>query len=136
MAAKGKARYPDRHVSRRPNKALPLIRYADFAWTRGQPATFRSSPDVDRGFCSACGTPLTFAHRDRDYVDIAIGSLDRPEQARPETQIGVESRIPWTAELPQLQEQRTEDFMPPERLARMENYQHPDHDTEAWPSRE
>ncbi len=35
---------------------LTLIRYKDFAWTRGEPAIFQSSPDVDRGFCSACGS--------------------------------------------------------------------------------
>lgn len=112
---------------------LTLIRYADFAWTRGAPASFRSSPDVERGFCSACGTPLTFAHKGADYLDISIGSLDRPERVRPEIQIGIEGRIPWTAELPRLEEQRTEQIMPAERLARIESYQHPDHDTDAWP---
>jgi hypothetical protein len=113
---------------------LTLIRYADFAWTRGKPAIFRSSPDVDRGFCAACGTPLSFAHRGSDYFDISVGSLDHPERVKPEIQIGVEGRIPWVDEIPQLEAQRTDQALSSERLARVESYQHPDHDTEVWPA--
>ena len=29
-------------------------------WTRGEPARFRSSDHVDRGFCRNCGTPLFY----------------------------------------------------------------------------
>ena len=112
---------------------LTLIRYKDFAWTRGKPAVFQSSPDVERGFCAACGTPLTFAHRGSQHLDIAIGSLDEPQRVKPETQIGIESRMPWAAELAGLPEKRTDDFMPAERLARIVSHQHPDHDTEVWP---
>ena len=112
---------------------LTLIRYKDFAWTRGQPSNFKSSPDVDRGFCSACGTPLTFAHRETDYLNIAIGSLDRPEKVVPEIQIGIESRIPWVDEIHQLEEQQTDQVLSTDRLRRVESYQHPDHDTDSWP---
>jgi hypothetical protein len=111
---------------------LTLIRHEDFAWTRGAPSIFKSSQDVDRGFCSACGTPLTFVHRGSDRLNISIGSLDRPEVAKPEIQIGIESRISWTAEIPQLKEQRTDEALPADRLARVTSFQHPDHDTETW----
>lgn len=114
---------------------LTLIRYKDFAWTRGAPATFRSSPDVTRGFCAACGTPLTFVHKDADYLDISIGSLDHPEIAKPEVQIGIESRLPWTAEMAALKEQATDQALSADRMARVESYQHPDHDTESWPTK-
>jgi len=113
---------------------LTLIRHQDFAWTRGKPAIFRSSPDVDRGFCSACGTPLTFAHNESPHINISIGSLDRPEPVKPEIQIGIESRVPWAAELPDLEEQRTDQAIPADRLARVESFQHPDHDTDSWPA--
>ncbi len=115
---------------------LTLIRYKDFAWTRGEPSIFRSSPDVDRGFCSACGTPLTFAHKESDYFDISVGSLDQPERVKPEIQIGIESRIPWAAEIPQLKEQQTDQVLSADRLGRVESYQHPDHDTDAWPAKD
>ena len=113
---------------------LTLTRYKDFAWTRGEPAIFQSSPDVDRGFCSACGTPLTFAHKGSDYLDISVGSLDQPERVKPEIQIGIESRILWTAEIPELKEQLTDQALSADRLARVESYQHPDHDTDRWPA--
>ena len=112
---------------------LTIIRHQDFAWTRGAPSQFQSSADVDRGFCSACGTPLTYALKGVDYIDISVGSLDRPELVKPEKQIGIESRIPWHGELPTLKEQHTEQIISAERLARVKTYQHPDHDTEVWP---
>ena len=115
---------------------LSKVQYNDFAWTRGEPAIFQSSPDVDRGFCSACATPLTFAHKGSDYFDISVGSLDRPELVKPEIQIGIESRIPWMAEIHQLKEQQTDQVLSADRLGRVESYQHPDHDTDAWPAKD
>ena len=112
---------------------LTKIRYNDFAWTRGEPAIFQSSPDVGRGFCPSCGTPLTFAHKGSDYLNISVGSLDQPERVKAEIQIGIESRIPWTAEIPELKEQRTDQALSADRLARVESHQHPDHDTDRWP---
>ncbi len=111
------------------------VQYPDFAWTRGKPATFQSSPDVDRGFCLACGTPLTFAHRDLEYIDISVGSFDQPEKIKPKKQIGIESRIPWTAEMHQLEEQLTEQALSKDRVLRIESYQHPDCDTDPWPKK-
>ena len=69
---------------------------ADFAWTRGQPAVYASSNLAQRGFCEACGTPLSFAYNlpeARMYV--TIGSLDEPDEAPVNIQYGVESRITW-----------------------------------------
>ena len=114
---------------------LTKISYGDLTWTRGRPAIFKSSPDVGRGFCSACGTPLTFAHDGSDYLNIAVGSLDRPEKIEPEIQIGIESRIPWVAKVSELDEQRTEQVIPADRLARVASNQHPDHDTDTWPAK-
>ena len=113
---------------------LTLIDYKDFAWTRGEPSIFKSSPDVDRGFCSACGTPLTFAHKGSDYLNVSVGSLDRPGEVRPEIQIGIESRIPWVEELHGLKEQGTDQALSAERLERVVSFQHPDHDTDVWPA--
>lgn len=115
---------------------LTLIRYNDFAWTRGQPAVFQSSADVERGFCSSCGTPLTFAHKGSDYVNLAVGAFDQPGRINPDIQIGIESRIPWASEIPLLREQRTDQALSADRLARVKSYQHPDHDTDVWPAKD
>jgi hypothetical protein len=67
-----------------------------FAWTTGTPSFFASSNLATRGFCAACGTPLSFAYAyagARQYV--TIGSLDDPAMAPIVMQYGIESRIPW-----------------------------------------
>ena len=67
-----------------------------FTWTRGTPATFRSSPVVARGFCRDCGTPLTFAYNTPDArIYVTIGSLDDPQLASIEIQYGLEAKISW-----------------------------------------
>ena len=91
---------------------------------------------MDRGFCSACGTPLTFAHKGSVYFDISVGSLNQPERVKPELQIGVESRVPWVSEIHHIKEQQTDQVLSADRLARVESYQHPDHDTDAWPAKD
>jgi hypothetical protein len=115
--------------------ALAVVDLHDFAWTRGAPSVFLSSAQVERGFCSACGTPLTFRDLETERIDLSIGSLDAPARVRPERQIGVESRVPWFAELAALPEARTDEAVAPERLAGLESRQHPDRDTETWPPR-
>ena len=42
--------------------ALVGVPFTDFSWTRGQAAVFKSSDQVDRGFCEVCGTPLFYRH--------------------------------------------------------------------------
>ncbi len=110
-----------------------MVDLHDFAWTRGAPSVFLSSAQVERGFCSACGTPLTIHDLGTERIDLSIGSLDAPARVRPERQIGVESRVPWFAELAALPEARTDEAVAPELLAGIESRQHPDRDTEAWP---
>jgi hypothetical protein len=113
---------------------LVMIELEDFAWTRGEASIFMSSPTVERGFCGRCGTPLTFRNIEGDRIDVSIGSLDAPAKVRPERQIGTESRMPWFAELQDLPASATEEYLTPERLAKIANRQHPDHDTDDWPS--
>ena len=115
--------------------ALAVVELDDFAWTRGAPTIFLSSAQVERGFCSACGTPLSFRHFETERINLSIGSLDAPARVRPERQIGIESRMPWFSELAALPEARTDEAIPAERLARIESRQHPDRETEARPPR-
>ena len=46
-----------------PFLAWAMVPVEAFAWTRGQPAEFRSSSAATRGFCARCGTPLLFQYR-------------------------------------------------------------------------
>ena len=104
-----------------------------FRWTRGTPATFRSSPVVARGFCRDCGTPLFMLEDDYGPIELAIGSLDDPNAAAPDHVVGVESKLHWADALPGLPAKRTEDDRSAEDLKKLGSLQHPDHDTDEWP---
>jgi hypothetical protein len=69
---------------------------AAFAFTTGQPATHASSPPVRRGFCAACGTPLTYAHEGRpDEIDVTTCSLDDPAAFPPTYHAQTGDDLPW-----------------------------------------
>jgi hypothetical protein len=63
------------------------------------PAYHASSKIARRGFCSNCGTPLTFEFLDSEFMDLAIGSLDDPAAFKPTVHWSVESRLEgWHAD--------------------------------------
>jgi GNAT superfamily N-acetyltransferase len=69
---------------------------AAFAFTRGAPASRRSTPAAVRTFCDRCGTALTFRDDARPgEVDVTVGSLDEPERLVPREHVFVASRLPW-----------------------------------------
>ena len=77
---------------------------AGLRFVRGAPAVHRSSPQVERGFCGACGTPLTY--RNDAYpeeVDVITCSLDDPGAASPQDHTFASQRLPWM---------RTDDGLP------------------------
>ncbi|HWA01481.1 MAG TPA: GFA family protein [Caulobacterales bacterium] len=81
---------------------------ADFAWTKGAPATFRSSNLAIRGFCRDCGTPLSFTYDRADArMNVTIGSLDDPGAAPIGRHYGVESRLSWVSFCQGLPEEET-----------------------------
>jgi hypothetical protein len=106
-----------------PLAGVPL---ADFTWVKGSASIFKSSEVVERGFCRDCGTPLFFRYVDKDRISISLGSLDDPARVPPARQYGAESRLPFVATLTTLPESRTENEVPPERMARYRSRQHPD----------
>lgn len=64
----------------------------------GPIAHHMSSPIARRGFCAACGTPLTFDYPDSPNMDLTIGALDDPAAFRPTSHFGVESWVEgWIA---------------------------------------
>jgi hypothetical protein len=76
--------------------ALTAVPKQSFAWTGGQPSFFASSTVAERGFCAACGTPLSFAYLGGPRMNVTVGSLDDPELAGPnEGHFAAESRLSW-----------------------------------------
>jgi hypothetical protein len=115
------------------NAFAPLVTAPGLTWTRGAPRHFRSSNKVRRGFCAACGTPLTY-EPDGLPPEIAICALDDPARVAPVLQIGLESRLPWCAALPALPTRTDAEAAIEAPFFRdIVSYQHPDRDTAAWP---
>ena len=69
---------------------------ASFAWEALEPTRYRSSAFAERGFCPACGSTLSM-HEEvlGDRVQVTLGSLDRPEEVRPDDHVWAQSRLPW-----------------------------------------
>ena len=66
------------------------------AFTRGERALFASSPGVERGFCAACGTPLTYeSDRFPGETHFYISTFDDPEPLKPTFHVFCEERIRW-----------------------------------------
>ncbi|MDW6021230.1 GFA family protein [Mesorhizobium sp. BAC0120] len=100
-------------------------------WTREEPSYFQSSINIARGFCKRCGTPLTYRYP--GGLDIAIGAFDDRSDLAPKIQVNHAARLPWVEtifEQPVLDD--------PDYYARQEqiiSFQHPDHETSAWPAK-
>jgi hypothetical protein len=116
--------------------ALVGVPRAAISWTRGAPTLFASSDRVARGFCSQCGTPLSYDYHASKHLNITTGSLDDPGALPPNMQFGIEARMPWFDTLHALPDDGpTESTMAGAVAAiRASNHQHPDHDTGVWPS--
>ena len=72
------------------------VESARFHVTKGELALYRSSAHGERGFCSRCGTPITFrSDQAPDSVDVTLGSLDDPEPVRPSHHVWTGSRLSW-----------------------------------------
>jgi len=111
----------------------PFASFADidrenFAWTRGEPAAFRSSSIAERDFCRDCGTPLTFRRIDGPRIEIMTGAFDRPDRGIPTQQFGTESRLGWGVGVANLPSQTTLQNYGPDKLGGIVSNQHPDHD--------
>ena len=66
-----------RRASAAPRRALGHVRSRRLRLHKGAPAMFASSAPVRRGFCAACGTPLTYERDERpgeiDVTDLQPG---------------------------------------------------------------
>jgi hypothetical protein len=110
-----------------PFGALVTVPVADLVWTRGAPTRFQSSDQIQRGFCAACGTPLTFEWS-ADKIDLAVFAFDDPSAVEPVVQLAVEGRPGWMDHLADM----------PVRLSMgpsgtVVSRQHPDRDTSNAP---
>ena len=86
-----------------PSLAWAIFRRADVQFLRGMPAEYHSSPPAWRGFCSVCGTTLTYRTTKRpEQLDLTTASFDRPERFAPDREIYIAEKLAWEALNPAL----------------------------------
>jgi hypothetical protein len=100
-------------------------------WMRGEPSYFQSSINIDRGFCSSCGTPMTYRHP--GGLELAIGTFDDRSDLAPQIQVNYDSRLPWVETIFDTPVHRDPDYYA--RQEQIISFQHPDHDTDVWPAK-
>ena len=64
-----------------------------FVWTKGKPFYYRPQENVTRGFCSQCGSVLSW--ETEEIFSVVAGSLDRPENLKPECHTNTTNWLPW-----------------------------------------
>ena len=84
--------------------------------------------DLERDFCSQCGTPLSFRRIDGPRIEIMTGAFDRPDRVEPTRQYGTEARLGWVVSIANMPSQTTLQNYGPEKLGGVVSHQHPDHD--------
>ena len=85
-----------RRAAGAPFVAWGTVDEADFRIAAGRLAVVRSSHPVERGFCSACGTSLTYRNAQRPgEIDLTLATLDAPAAFEPRMHIWVQDKLPW-----------------------------------------
>ena len=66
-------------------------------FTAGKRAMYASSPDVQRGFCARCGTPLTYESERRwpGETHFYVSTFDVPQALPPAFHVFHEERLEW-----------------------------------------
>lgn len=79
----------------------PVTAWMDFNaeqvhWLSGTVTEYASSEKIRRGFCSRCGSCLTYRHLDYpQYTTLAITSLDDADDIAPNYHIYMDDALPW-----------------------------------------
>jgi hypothetical protein len=85
-----------RRAAAAPMVAWVSVPASGFRFVGAAPGRYRSSPGVERCFCAACGTPVTYRSLAfPDEVDVTLCSLDEPEGMVPVDQVWVGQRVGW-----------------------------------------
>ncbi|HEY1943893.1 MAG TPA: GFA family protein [Roseiarcus sp.] len=111
-----------------PYMAFAPVQAAQFEITRGALGIFKSSDIAERGFCAACGTPLTYRNVASSRISVTICSLDDPNAVPPEFQLGAETAVGWVSECLTKPNTSTDDWFKSKGITHVGNHQQPDRD--------
>lgn len=85
----------------RRSSGAPIVAWGLFAREAvsfdGEPATYNSSRDVQRGFCGACGTGLFYESATvlPGKINMRIATLDRPDAVSPRAWVQMADAPEW-----------------------------------------
>ncbi len=90
-------------LSCRRHTGAPVVTLAGFRrdrveFTAEERQIYKSSSDVERGFCGKCGTPLTWEGDGGEHgpmIEILISTIDDPNALVPQFHIHHDERIEW-----------------------------------------
>jgi hypothetical protein len=68
-----------------------------FEWIQGELGNYAATPDLVRGFCRDCGSPVaSWRNSERDKWIIAwAGTLDQADKLKPQHHIFAKDELPW-----------------------------------------
>ena len=75
--------------------AMAMVKRDSLRWLDEEPAQFASSTVARRAFCPHCGTPISFAYNESQWIALACGTFDEPAGLPPTIEYGIESRLPY-----------------------------------------
>ncbi len=79
-----------------PFMASATVPIEAFAFTKGEPKAYESSPGFVRLSCGECGSALGFqAKDDPKLADFCLGCLDDPNAIRPEFHMFTSTQVSW-----------------------------------------
>ncbi len=72
------------------------VKKSRFRCTSGEIKYYKSSQYAERGFCANCGSTLIQRSLGGDWIAVATGSFDQPEEFPPSNvHCGTESQVRW-----------------------------------------
>ncbi len=79
-----------------PFSAGATVPIEGFAFTKGEPKAYDSSPGFVRLSCGECGSALGFQAKDNPKLaDFSLGCLDYPNAIRPEFHMFTSTQVSW-----------------------------------------
>ena len=88
----------------RRHSGAPLVSFVGYIrdeieWSGDARKIYNSSPNIERGFCGKCGTPLTWEgyveELGGDLIEIFISTTDDPDSHVPQFHIWHGERVKW-----------------------------------------
>jgi hypothetical protein len=85
-----------RRISGAPVVAWITVEETRFSFTKGEPARFSSSAPVERTYCAACGTPLTYrSESGAGEIDVTTCTLDDSGRFPPTHHSWLSHNVGW-----------------------------------------